>query len=118
MSGPPESNPKATSADKTASRVSWPESLKLPIGSSKTKGRVLVVDDEPLLLRAFDRVLSRAGYEVVTAADGQAASRLVIDSEFDAIVSDIAMPGMNGIQLLRAAREHDLDVPVLLITGA
>lgn len=79
---------------------------------------MLVADDEPMLLRGFARVLTRAGYEVATARDGREASELLNDGNFDAIVSDISMPGMDGLQLLRAARERDLDVPVILVTGA
>jgi two-component system response regulator TctD len=67
-----------------------------------------------MLLRGLSRVLSRAGFDVVTVSDGRQAADLLMTQEFDAIVSDISMPGMNGIQLLRAARERDLDVPVLL----
>jgi EAL domain-containing protein (putative c-di-GMP-specific phosphodiesterase class I) len=90
----------------------------MPVRKALPHGRILIADDEPMLLRGFDRVLSRAGYEVITANDGQQAAELLNQMEFDAIVSDISMPGMNGIQLLRRARERDLDVPVLLVTGA
>jgi EAL domain-containing protein (putative c-di-GMP-specific phosphodiesterase class I) len=96
----------------------YPSSGKVAIRQGSPKGRVLLADDEPMLLRGLARVLSRAGYEVVTANDGQQAADLLVQMEFDAIVSDISMPGMNGIQLLRQARERDLDVPVLLVTGA
>ena len=70
-----------------------------------------------MLLRGFDRVLTRAGFEVVTVGDGLKAAEMLMEIDFDAIVSDISMPGMSGIQLLRAARERDLDVPVLLVTA-
>lgn len=83
-----------------------------------SRGRILLVDDEPLLLRGFAKVLGGVGYEVVTAHDGTAAAELLTSGSFDAIVSDIGMPGLSGIGLLRAAREHDLDVPVVLVTGA
>jgi len=95
-----------------------PPSGSIPVGKPPSRGRILIADDEPMLLRGLLRVLTRAGFEVVTANDGNEAARLLAQMEFDAIVSDISMPGMNGIQLLRAARERDLDVPVLLVTGA
>lgn len=95
-----------------------PSSGNVPIHKGNRRGRILVADDEPMLLRGLDRVLTRCGYEVVTASDGHQAAELLTRLEFDAIVSDISMPGMNGIQLLRRARERDLDVPVLLVTGA
>src|SRR5260370_36195329 len=95
-----------------------PPSGSLPVRNGDRRGRILIADDEPMLLRGLDRVLTRAGYDVVTANDGHQAAELLNQLEFDAIVSDISMPGMNGIQLLRCARERDLDVPVLLVTGA
>jgi EAL domain-containing protein (putative c-di-GMP-specific phosphodiesterase class I)/ActR/RegA family two-component response regulator len=81
-------------------------------------GRVLLADDDRELLRAYDRVLARAGFDVVTADDGDSALAAIRTHPFDAIVSDIAMPGMDGLELLRAVRGHDLDVPVILMTGA
>jgi EAL domain-containing protein (putative c-di-GMP-specific phosphodiesterase class I)/CheY-like chemotaxis protein len=81
------------------------------------KGRVLVADDEVALLRVFKRALVDAGYAVDLANDGHQAIELVRLSEYDTIVSDISMPGMDGLELLRAVRQHDLDVPVVLVTG-
>jgi EAL domain-containing protein (putative c-di-GMP-specific phosphodiesterase class I) len=78
---------------------------------------VLIVDDEVPLLRAYATVLRGAGYLVETAEDGDEARNLVARHSFDVILSDITMPGMDGIALLRAVREFDLDVPVVLITG-
>jgi EAL domain-containing protein (putative c-di-GMP-specific phosphodiesterase class I) len=80
-------------------------------------GRVLLVDDDPTLLRSMARALRAKSFEVSTASNGQDAVKLVNEQEFDAILSDIAMPNMDGIQLLREVREHDLYVPVVLITG-
>lgn len=82
-------------------------------------GRVLLVDDDVALLAAFRRSLTDVGHEVVTASDGREALRLLERPEtFDVVVSDISMPHMTGIELLRAVRERDLDLPVLLVTGA
>jgi EAL domain-containing protein (putative c-di-GMP-specific phosphodiesterase class I) len=80
-------------------------------------GRILLADDEPEIRRAYERVLKRAQIDVVTAADGASALAAVREQPFDAIVSDISMPGLTGLQLLRAVRERDLDVPVILMTG-
>lgn len=115
----PDATPTPTSAD--SAKLATPQSESVPVSAmprTRRKSRVLIVDDEPLLLRGFDRVLSRVGYDVVTASNGRDAVELIQHDDFDAIVSDISMPGVNGIQLLRAARERDLDVPVLLVTGA
>ncbi len=80
--------------------------------------KVLLIDDHPKLLRALARILSQAGYEVSTAADGLEALAQLKQVSFDAIVSDIMMPHMTGLELLRAVRELDLDVPVILMTGS
>jgi EAL domain-containing protein (putative c-di-GMP-specific phosphodiesterase class I) len=81
-------------------------------------GRVLVVDDEEPIRRAFGRLLQQDGHEVLSAADGREALQwLSQGSTLDVIVSDINMPQMNGLELLRAVREHDMDLPVILITA-
>ena len=81
------------------------------------RGTLLVVEDEDALRRAFARILEGAGYTVVQAADGMLAVEAVMQQQFDLILTDITMPGMTGIQLLRQVREHDPDVPVVLITA-
>jgi EAL domain-containing protein (putative c-di-GMP-specific phosphodiesterase class I) len=83
-----------------------------------TPARILVVDDEEAMLRLISRVLTVAGYEVALASDGEKAVELLATSSFDAIVSDLDMPRMGGIQLLQAVRHGDFDVPVILMTGA
>ncbi len=62
-------------------------------------------------------VLTRHGMNVATATNGREAAQRVKDESFDAIVSDISMPEMTGIELLKAVRAHDVDVPVVLMTG-
>jgi CheY-like chemotaxis protein len=91
-----------------------PENASVP---DRGRGRILVVDDEESLIRVIVRVLNAAGYDVATAGDGVKATELMADGTFDAIVSDIDMPRMNGIQLLQTVRRRDLDVPVVLMTG-
>lgn len=82
-----------------------------------TRGRILIVDDEPSLCRAYRRYLERAGYDVAVAHDGDTAARLFAQGDVDAVLTDIAMPGMDGMRLLRVIRDHDADVPVVLATG-
>ena len=79
--------------------------------------RVLLVDDQPSVLRSMARVLNVRGYVVETASNGAEAIQKVARGDFDVVLSDIAMPEMDGIALLRAIRAHDLYVPVILITG-
>jgi EAL domain-containing protein (putative c-di-GMP-specific phosphodiesterase class I) len=84
---------------------------------SGTKPRVLVVDDEPALLQVTALLLRTWGYDVTLAEDGDRGPELVEHNAYDVILSDINMPGTDGIGLLRAVRTRDLDVPVILMTG-
>ncbi len=83
-----------------------------------TKAWVLLVDDEPELLRGVCRSLKLQGYNVTEARNGEEAVQHLRRRAFDVVVSDIVMPGIDGIQLLREIRQHDLHVPVVLMTGA
>jgi EAL domain-containing protein (putative c-di-GMP-specific phosphodiesterase class I) len=85
--------------------------------AAKTAISVLVVDDEVAITRMLARTLGGAGHKVTTAHDGGEAVALVESTTFDVIVSDIRMPGMDGLTLLRAVRGRDLDVPVVFMTG-
>ncbi|HEY2368235.1 MAG TPA: EAL domain-containing protein [Polyangiaceae bacterium] len=78
---------------------------------------MLVVDDEPAIGRALDRVLRAAGFRVTMTTDATKALEAIMEAPFDVIVSDIMMPGMGGVDLLRVIRAYDLDVPVILMTG-
>jgi response regulator RpfG family c-di-GMP phosphodiesterase len=79
--------------------------------------RILVVDDEPNVLLVLERVLERAGFDATTAPDGETALRLFRERGADLILSDLVMPGMDGIELLRRARELDRGVAFILLTG-
>jgi EAL domain-containing protein (putative c-di-GMP-specific phosphodiesterase class I) len=79
---------------------------------------VLVVDDEPVTARGYARALSAAGYKVNVAHDGREAAAMAKAHSYDVIVSDIAMPDMDGLGLLRTIRESDLDVPMIFMTGS
>jgi EAL domain-containing protein (putative c-di-GMP-specific phosphodiesterase class I) len=77
-----------------------------------------VADDDQALLRVVGRALEAAGFEVLSAEDGTRAHRLLANGSFDAVLTDVGMPGMSGLEVLRAVRERDLELPVLLMTGA
>ncbi len=82
-----------------------------------TPYRVLLVDDEPGILRMFRTALENYGYvteEAATIAD--ACTRLAASS-FDAVVSDVNMPGGGGFELLAAMRARKIGVPVIIMTG-
>jgi EAL domain-containing protein (putative c-di-GMP-specific phosphodiesterase class I) len=84
---------------------------------SVSKGRVLIVDDDPLVLKAYARIVANDGFDVQPTEDGSTALARLGKESFDCVLSDISMPGMSGLQLLRAVRRLDLDIPVVLMTG-
>ncbi len=79
--------------------------------------RVLLVDDNDELRAGFNRMLRRAGHIVIEARNGRDATALAATEQFDLVVSDVHMPDMNGIELLRIIHEGDPDLPVLLVSG-
>ena len=79
--------------------------------------RVLVVDDDALLREVLTDILRDAGLEVETASTGTEAVAKFDVARVDVILSDVSMPEMDGIELLRQVRERDVDVPVVLMTG-
>jgi DNA-binding NtrC family response regulator len=80
-------------------------------------GRVLIVDDEPDMLENCSRILSRQGYVCATAADGGAALAMLERDRPDVLLTDLKMPVMDGLTLLRHAHEVDPALPVIMITG-
>jgi len=81
------------------------------------RGRVPLVDDSETLRRAIRRSPTAEGHQVVEASNGREAVELLGEQDFDLIVSDVRMPDMDGVELLRAIHERDADLPVVLITG-
>lgn len=79
--------------------------------------RILVIDDEPLVLRGFARLLGSRGHDVRTASDPATTGALLDAENFDVVLSDISMPGMSGIELLQLLHLRDPDLPVVLMTG-
>jgi EAL domain-containing protein (putative c-di-GMP-specific phosphodiesterase class I) len=78
---------------------------------------VLVVDDEPELVRVVLRVLRAAGIDGIGCHRGADALHVLQSQTVDAIISDLAMPGMSGVELVRAVRARDRHVPVIMMTG-
>jgi len=83
------------------------------------EGRVLVVDDEPMLRETLAQMLTEEGYVVDVAVDGDTALERVLAARPDAILLDLMMPGMNGRQFLQALRDNPAyeHVPVLIMTA-
>lgn len=79
--------------------------------------RVLVVDDEKRMVESLSGYLKLEGIECATASDGSEAVRLVEESFFDAVVTDLRMPGMDGLAFLRWAKEEGPALPVIVISA-
>jgi DNA-binding NtrC family response regulator len=79
--------------------------------------RVLLVDDEPGILRMFRTALASAGFEIEDALDGRLALERLAKESFDVIVSDINMPRYGGLEFLRNVRGRYPDMPVIMMTG-
>jgi two-component system, NtrC family, response regulator AtoC len=80
--------------------------------------RILLIDDEEVTLRSLgQRVLERMGYQVLYADNGEKGLQVFAEEEIDIVISDIKMPGMDGIELLRRLKGQPQDVEVILITG-
>src|ERR1039457_5126211 len=78
--------------------------------------RVLIMDDEPAVLRVIRLLLERHGFSVARATNAREGLSLLAASGFDVVLSDIIMPELSGLDFLRELRQHDLDVPVILMT--
>jgi EAL domain-containing protein (putative c-di-GMP-specific phosphodiesterase class I) len=88
-----------------------------PLAPGPHRGRVLVVEDDHSLQEAYADILLDAGFDVTTAGDVVGAFRALEAEPVDVVLSDVLMPGGTGVDLLRAVRERDLDMPVVLVTG-
>jgi len=85
--------------------------------SSHCPGTILVVDDDDLFLRVCSAVLKHAGFTVEGIGDPTRVLERLKAGRFDAVVSDVRMPQVDGVQLLKAIRSYDAAIPVLLMTG-
>jgi DNA-binding NtrC family response regulator len=82
-----------------------------------TKPQVLVIDDDAVIGRSFDRVLSDKGYDVSTALSGEEALKDMENTEYDVVFTDIKMPGMDGIEVAERIKARCPWTPVVVITG-
>ena len=84
--------------------------------------KILVIDDEELITISLQKLLSRQGYEVVTSQDAGSALQKIKEGGFDLIISDVRMPGMDGIETILKIRKNLQEskkqlIPEVLITG-
>jgi CheY-like chemotaxis protein len=79
--------------------------------------KILVVDDDPVVGKSFNRVLSNKGYAVITAENASEALRKMETADYDVVFTDIRMPGMDGVELAEKVKARHPWTPVVIITG-
>jgi DNA-binding NtrC family response regulator len=84
---------------------------------NEPRARLLVIDDEEDVREMLDFILSADGFEVATVDGGAAAVELARARRFDLAITDMKMPGMNGIETLVALKRHDPSLEVVVVTG-
>ena len=79
--------------------------------------RILIIEDDPALLRGLADTFAVRGCQVLTASDGEAGLKLALSAQPDLVLLDIMLPHVNGYEICRAMREHSLDTPVIMLTA-
>jgi len=85
--------------------------------SEELKANVLVVDDEEQFLEVFSRRLQGRGMKIDTAASGEDAIKRAKERDFDAIVLDLVMPGLGGLETLKRLKDENPDLQIIILTG-
>lgn len=104
--------------------ISLPGGLKredevtaLPVIKDGKKGRILVIDDEEPVRNVLSRILTQANHQVTVAGNGEEGIRLFKEREFDAVLTDLGMPGMSGWEVCKVIKQISPELPVGMITG-
>lgn len=79
--------------------------------------KILLVEDEAVLAGMLNKGLKEAGYEVTVAPDGLIGHDMAVKNQFDLMILDIMLPGMNGMQLCKQLRRQQIDTPILMLTA-
>ena len=79
--------------------------------------RVLIVDDDEVTRMVIGHALQEEGHEVAYAGDGESALRWIRRRPFDVVLTDLAMPGLNGLRLIRQLRDLGDEIPVVAVSG-
>jgi excisionase family DNA binding protein len=88
-----------------------------PVSHALERPRVLVVDDEASIRDLLEKTLAMSDYDVDTAADGRSALERMRLNSYDLLITDLKMPGMDGLAVVREARRYKSDMPIIIITG-
>jgi DNA-binding NtrC family response regulator len=83
----------------------------------KNSVTILVVDDELMMRRLLDKILSREGYQVITTEDGEKATKIIAERHIDLIISDMKMPNMDGFELLRWVKKEHPNIGIIMMTA-
>lgn len=81
------------------------------------KGKILVIDDEDIVRTSCNRALTPEGYEVKMAWNGLDGLKMASEERFDVVLTDLKMPDMDGIEVLRKIKEEWPEIEVIIITG-
>jgi|GEM_PF-606752 len=109
-------------ASEPVPRIRSGEDRRVPTAAAlaetpRPQPRILVVDDEPHVVQIFQDLLAQRGYEVASSSNGDDAIVKVTNGNFDLVLTDINLPGVDGLEVVRAAKAADKDTCVILITG-
>jgi excisionase family DNA binding protein len=83
----------------------------------KSRPRILVVDDEASIREVLSKTLALAEYDVDVANDGQSALERLRAAEYDLLITDLKMPGVDGLTVIREVRRSNPDMPIIIVTG-
>jgi excisionase family DNA binding protein len=106
----PRGGPRAPAAPGTSA-------AKPTRSSPNARPRVLVADDEESIRELLSKTLALADYEVDVAVDGRAALERLRTTQYDLLITDLKMPGIDGLTVIREARHYRPDLPIIIITG-
>jgi YesN/AraC family two-component response regulator len=84
---------------------------------AKLKKTILIVDDEAPSRDLLREILAPAGYQVLEASDGQEALEMVLQKKPDLLITDRAMPGLGGLELLKELQEKKISLPAIMVSG-
>jgi CheY-like chemotaxis protein len=85
--------------------------------TKRKEKRVLLVEDEPSYRTSLMSVLRRAGIQCTFSVDGDNALKRLAQEKFDLMIVDYLIPGPNGVEIVKWARKHSIDIPALLVTN-
>jgi DNA-binding NtrC family response regulator len=94
-----------------------PEQSLIPSGFPDNRARVLVVDDEQIIVKRLKTLLEGLGYTVSAFTDSEAAIKKIEAEDFDLVITDLKMRKNDGLKILESARKKDEDIRVIIITG-